>query len=309
MNEICKNNCTICGKNRSIFLFKKQELEADSISLYRCFDCNGIFLGNYNLDYKADMYEYYKKYKGYSAEVIFNPLNTLSYNKVLELFAKHTNGNSILDVGCGKGDFVYAGVKAGWNVNGIELSQVAVDVAKKFLLPVTKIDFFSSEIHPASYDVVTMFEVLEHLPDPVKFLVRAAEIVKPGGLIYLTTPNYNSFDRRIQGISWPEIHREHLTYFNTKILKKIIILNTNLTVVHCETRNISIQSLHRLKNIFNIEKNAIKENSVSSIQSADDMRKTIQSSFVLRILKSIINKFLDFTSTGTTIVLLLKRTS
>ena len=311
MIEICKNSCTICGKNQSIFLFKKQsqDLDADSISLYRCIDCNSIFLGNYNLEYEAEMYEYYKLYQGKSAEVLFNPLTTLSYHKVLDLFAEHTSGKSILDVGCGKGDFVYAGVKAGWNVSGIELSQEAVDIAQKFLLPVTKVDFFSSEIRPASYDVVTMFEVLEHLPDPVNFLVRAAEIVKPGGLIYLTTPNYNSFDRRIQGISWPVIHREHLTYFNPQILKEIIIKKTNLTVVKSETRNISIQSLYRLKEKFKIEKKSTKENLGFPIHSTDEVRKAIQSSFVLRILKIIINKLLDITSSGNTVVLLLKRPS
>ena len=253
------------------------------------------------------MYEYYKLYQGKSAEFLFNPLTELSYHKVLDLFTKNTSGKSILDVGCGKGDFVYAGVKEGWNVNGIELSQEAVDIAEKFLLPIRKVDFFSSEIRPASYDVVTMFEVLEHLPNPVNFIVRAAEIVKPGGLIYLTTPNYNSFDRRLQGIYWPVIHREHLTYFTPQILHEIIIKNTNLTILQSETRNISIQSLHRLKNIFQLKKKTTKENLIFPIQSTEDVRKTIHSSFVLKILKRIINKFLDITSSGNTIVLLLKR--
>jgi 2-polyprenyl-3-methyl-5-hydroxy-6-metoxy-1,4-benzoquinol methylase len=311
MIENCKNNCTICGKKHSKFIFKKQnqELDSDSISVYRCLDCNGIFLGNYNLEYEAEMYEYYKLYQGKSAEVLFNPLTALSYHKVLDLFTKNTSGKSILDVGCGKGDFVYAGVKEGWNINGIELSQEAVDIAQKFLLPVTKLDFFSTEIRPASYDIVTMFEVLEHLPDPVNFIVRAAEIVKPGGLIYLTTPNYNSFDRRLQGISWPVIHREHLTYFTPQILHEIINKNTNLTILKSETRNISIQSLHRLKNIFRLKKKTTIKNLVYPIQSTDDVRKTIQSSFVLKILKRIINKFLDITSSGNTVVLLLKRSS
>jgi 2-polyprenyl-3-methyl-5-hydroxy-6-metoxy-1,4-benzoquinol methylase len=311
MIETCKNNCTICGKKNSKFIFKKQseELDSDSISVYSCLECKGIFLGNYNLEYEEEMYEYYKQYQGKSAEDLFNPLTALSYHKVLDLFTENTSGKSILDVGCGKGDFVHAGVKEGWNVEGIELSQEAVDIAQKFLLPVTKLDFFSSEIRPASYDVVTMFEVLEHLPDPVNYIVRAAEIVKPGGLIYLTTPNYNSFDRRLQGISWPVIHREHLTYFTPQLLQEIINKNTNLTILKSETRNISIQSFHHLKNIFKLKRKTTKDNLMFTNQSTDDVRKSIQSSFVLQILKRIINKFLDITSSGNTIVLLLKRTS
>jgi 2-polyprenyl-3-methyl-5-hydroxy-6-metoxy-1,4-benzoquinol methylase len=252
------------------------------------------------------MYEYYRLYEGQSAEVLFNPLTTLSYHKVLELFNKHTSGKTILDVGCGKGDFVYAGTQAGWNVKGIELSQQAVNIAQKFFLPVKKMDFFSSEIRKASYDVVTMFEVLEHLPEPVNFIVRAAEIVKPGGLIYLTTPNYNSFDRRLQGIDWPVIHREHLTYFTPQILREIIIKNTNLIIIKSETRNISIQSIRRLMEIFKINKNTNKE-LIIPLQSTDDVRKNIQSSFILKILKHIANKILDLSSSGNTVVFLLKR--
>ena len=310
MNDLVKKNCTVCRSNQSIFLFKKQNQDKaiDSISVYRCRDCNSVFLGQYNITYEAELYEYYSQDQGKPKDILFNPLTTISYHKVLDLFAMNTSGKSILDVGCGRGDFVYAGVQSGWNVNGIELSQTAVEIAQSFGLPVERLDFFSCDISPASYDIVTLFEVLEHLPNPINFIVRAAEIVKPGGLIYLTTPNFDSFDRRVLGTSWPVVQREHLTYFTPKTLLSIINKQTNLTVVSCETRNVSLESLKRIIKIFLWREKIVRESILSfPIQSTDDARKTIQASSILQLIKRGINKLLNATTQGNTIVLLLKR--
>ena len=310
MNELEKIICTVCGSSHSKFLFEKQSKNScsDSIFAYRCNDCNCIFLGKLSSEYKPELYEYYRIYQGQTKDVLFNSLTTLSYHRVLDLISLYSTGKDILDVGCGKGDFVYAGRQAGWNVNGIELSQTAVEIAQSFDLPVKKIDFFSSSIYPDSYDIVTMFEVLEHLSDPVKFINRAAEIVKPGGLIYLTTPNYESFDRWILGISWPVIHREHLTYFSPKTLNSVIINNTNLNILHLETRNLSIQFLHRIVEIFQVNKNKQKDYLVPYSNDVNEkIRKSLEVSLPLQLIKRLVNKALNITSSGSTIVLLLKR--
>ena len=72
------------------------------------------------------------------------------------------------------GGFVDLGLRAGRDISGIELAQTAVEIAQSLGLPVKQCVFFSNNIRPASFEVVTMFEVLEHLPNPVDFLKRAA---------------------------------------------------------------------------------------------------------------------------------------
>ncbi len=311
MSEASVQPCTVCGSKQSTFLFEKKSdgRGFGSISVYRCHACRTVYLGRYDAGYVDDLYEYYRQYQGKPKGALFSPLTAKSYLKVLELFTLHISGRSILDVGCGKGDFVDAGLRAGWDIHGIELAQPAVEIAQSFGLPVKRLDFFSNAIRPASHDIVTLFEVLEHLPDPISFLRRAADVVKPGGLVYLTTPNFDCFDRHILGMDWPVIHREHLTYFTPKILISAICEKTGLTVIHSETRNMSVQSLQHIKSLLPGRKKPSNTSpqSVAQGKNTVDVREAIEGSRVLQFVKRGINGILNATSSGNTIVLLLKR--
>lgn len=305
--------CTVCGAmSDSDFLFDKTDdgRGNDSISLYRCRSCKTVYLGKYNANYDDGLYAYYQTYLGKSKEETYDALTCKSYMQVLRLFASYGSGKSILDVGCGKGDFVDVAMQEGYSVEGIELSQHAVNIAQGFGLPVTKRDFFSNEIQDASMDIVTMFEVLEHLPDPVKFLCRAEAVVNPGGLIYLTTPNFNSLDRRVLGAGWDAIHREHLTYFTTATLLTAIRNNTSLEVLHVETRNVSSQLINYFRRL--LEWSSSNSNQKSQLKKADssrafDLRSRIEKSPWLLLLKRGANSLLNASSLGSTIVILLRK--
>lgn len=311
MSEFSAQPCTVCGSKQSTFLFEKQSdgRRGGAISVYRCLRCKAVYLGCYDERFDADLYEYYEKYRGRPRETLFSPLTAKSYYKVLQLFTLHTQGESILDVGCGMGSFVEAGLRAGWDIRGIELAQPAVEIAENLGLPVKQLDFFSNAISPASYDIVTFFEVLEHLPNPISFLRRAADVVKPGGLVYLTTPNFNCLDRRILGIDWPVIHREHLTYFTPKTLLSAINKKTDFTVLHSETRNITLESLRHIKSLLPGRKKrlTISPEPVSQGEIVIDVREIIERSIVLKLAQRCLNGILNATLSGNTIILLLKR--
>jgi 2-polyprenyl-3-methyl-5-hydroxy-6-metoxy-1,4-benzoquinol methylase len=235
MKEITAHSCTVCGEteNSKLVLRKEQDGRGnDAIALFRCGQCQTTYLGGHSKFFDEDLYAYYARYHGLKKEDVYDPLTRKRYLALLDFFSAHGRGRTVLDVGCGKGDFVDAALNAGWDVEGIELSQPAVNIAQEFCLPVSNLDFFSMKIENASRDLVTMFEVIEHVPNPGEFFSRAEEIVKPGGLVYLTTPNFNSLDRRVLGAGWDAIHREHLTYFTPKTLINAVRKRTNLDVVH-----------------------------------------------------------------------------
>jgi len=300
-------SCTVCGSEKSTTLYSKHNRHAEELIVNRCNNCKAVFLSSYSGNYEDSIYDYYNSYIGKSEAELFSELTRQSYLNVLNLISSNVQGRSILDVGCGKGDFVRAAVMDGWQIDGIELNRQAVSIAKGFSLPVKQLDFFSDEIKPSSYDVVSMFEVLEHLPDPVGFLKRAENVVRPGGVIYLTTPNFASLDRRIWGVDWPVIHKEHLTYFSIRFLKSVIRKNTNLTVLHEETRNISEQSIQLIRGLLTSRSFDRKPLNHSEKIEKPDLRTTLNASAFLRALKRSINGFLNITGTGGTIVLLLKR--
>jgi 2-polyprenyl-3-methyl-5-hydroxy-6-metoxy-1,4-benzoquinol methylase len=282
---------------------------AKELPICRCNKCKNIYLGRYDLGYIDELYEYYQKDQGKSSTELFSEQTQSSYRKALDLISRYTIGRSILDVGCGRGDFVYAALNNGWDVRGIELAKPAVKIAESFNLPVNHLDFFSDTIGTASYDVVTMFEVLEHLPDPVSFLMRAEAVLRPGGLLYLTTPNFRCLDRLILGLNWPVIHAEHLTYFTPNSLRSAIAAKTNLTVLHDQTRNISIQSIEYIKSLFAryLRLSDSRPIDYPYVTKPVDFRATIESSFILRSVKKVLNGVLNITSTGNTIILLLMR--
>jgi 2-polyprenyl-3-methyl-5-hydroxy-6-metoxy-1,4-benzoquinol methylase len=305
--------CTACGSkvdNQYLFAKKIQNMESDLIEFYRCMRCKTIFLGKYNDYYDDELYAYYSKYVDKKEEDIYDALTNISYEKVLRQFDSYGGGQNILDVGCGNGSFVKVALQKGYQAEGIDLSDLAVEVAQRFSLPVTKLDFFSKNISDSSRDIVTMFEVIEHLPNPVDFLRRSEKVVRPGGLIYLTTPNFNSLDRRVLGRKWNVFHREHYTYFTTQTLIKLIRNNTELDILHIETRNVSTELIAHFKNILNKNLLQIKPNTgineVSDLRLSD-ARTIIYKSRWLTLVKQVANLILNATYLGSTIVIVLKR--
>lgn len=305
--------CTVCGSAaKGSYLFEKpnSNLSIGSIKIYQCGACKSIYLGQYGKYYDNELYAYYTKYSGETKDQVYNPLTKKSYLKVLKLLESYGGGKKVLDVGCGNGSFVDAAMEQGYNIKGIELSQTAVDIAQAFNLPVQNVDFFSSEIEASSFDVLTMFEVIEHLPEPVRFLKRAEQVVKPGGLIYLTTPNFKSLDRRVLGKNWNVFHREHLTYFTPATLMKAISANTRFEVLHVETRNVSgelIATFGHLMPSFLSRDSRCNSNHVSGQPPPSDTRTRIAKSPWLSLLKQWVNFFLNATGMGSTIVILLRR--
>lgn len=305
--------CPVCrAPTESRFLFDKEGdgRGVDKISLHQCQLCDLVYLAKYKEFYDDDLYAYYQKYQGKGKKELFDPLTRQSYEQVLNLIASHSDGLSILDVGCGKGDFVDAALDEGFKVEGIELAQPAVEIAQAFGLPVAKLDFFSSQIEESSRDAITMFEVIEHLPDPIAFFRRAEMVVRPGGLIYMTTPNFNSLDRRVLGAGWDVICREHLIYFTPATLSAAIRRTTGLQILHIETRNMSGQLIAHFRNFVRGAQSSndrpISSQNISSATSID-LRSRIARSPVLSTLKHGANSLLNVASLGSTIVMLLKR--
>ena len=71
--------------------------------------------------------------------------------------------------------------------------------------------------------MVTLIEVIEHVTDPLRLLRAAATFLRPGGMLYLTTPNFNSLSRHLLGASWSAIHpREHRSYFTVGLLGSLL---------------------------------------------------------------------------------------
>jgi 2-polyprenyl-3-methyl-5-hydroxy-6-metoxy-1,4-benzoquinol methylase len=118
-----------------------------------------------------------------------------------------------LDVGCSTGAFVAAAVRAGLAAEGLEVSSVAVEAARARGLTVPA----------APLAVVTAFDVIEHLPDPVGFARRVRPWLEPGGLLALTLPNIASPTARLMGRHWFYYAApDHVHYFTPATIRRLL---------------------------------------------------------------------------------------
>ncbi len=116
----------------------------------------------------------------------------------LELINRlHPTRGALLDVGCSAGWFMSVAQEAGWKVSGIDVSAPAIGYSKSrgFDAKVATLD--DHGFAPGSFDVITMFDCIEHMPSPMRALQAVRTLLAPGGIVMITTPNVDGFFPRL----------------------------------------------------------------------------------------------------------------
>ena len=158
-------------------------------------------------------------------------------------------GSTLLDVNCGQGIFVAEAMKLGWQADGINPSENEVLTARR-RSPWSHIYVgnIESAIFPAaSYDVITLWNVLEHTDNPRAVIERLTPWLSSGGLLVMTLPNINSVQAQIMGKQWPMLKRNTLWYFSPKNIKQLLTeLGFEKIVVRPVRRKLSLEALFNL---------------------------------------------------------------
>lgn len=131
----------------------------------------------------------------------------------------------LLDIGSGAGLFLAAAAQLNWSVVGLELSPAGVEFSKRTLgLDVRQGTAESVDSLAETFDVVTMFDVIEHLYNPIAVLRLARSVLRPGGLIVVSTPNFDALSRLALGPDWAILSPlEHLYYFSAASLSRAFL--------------------------------------------------------------------------------------
>lgn len=154
------------------------------------------------------------------------------WRRRLGLLAVRRAAGTILDVGCGDGQFLEAARDAGWRVEGIEFSpEGASRAAARLGRPVAVGDLSRTRQIPGPFDVVTLWHVVEHLVDPRAMLEASRARLKPGGLLVVAVPNLDNLPMRIAyrlarrralplyEAGWRE---PHLSHFDPRTLRTLL---------------------------------------------------------------------------------------
>jgi 2-polyprenyl-3-methyl-5-hydroxy-6-metoxy-1,4-benzoquinol methylase len=216
-------NCLLCDSSVTV-----DSYFLAGYSLVTCEICGFVRV----LEVAAIEVDYDEVYKGeeYNREQILPQQNAQN----AEEFAQHptykqffarlkpSSGNRLLDVGCGVGRFCGCASRRGWSVEGIDLSERAVDIALSYHdFPVRVATVEDLLRHPANrFDVVAAFEVLEHLADPRDFLLKVSDLLAKDGQIFCTVPNWDcEAVRKATRADWlPPIHVNFFTLTSLRAL-------------------------------------------------------------------------------------------
>jgi 2-polyprenyl-3-methyl-5-hydroxy-6-metoxy-1,4-benzoquinol methylase len=129
----------------------------------------------------------------------------------------------LLDIGTGGGSFLFKASTRGWMVEGCEPNRWLCEWARKnYGLHVGPGTVFDQDYAPASFDVVTLWDVLEHTPDPKTQIREVHRLLKAGGFAVINYPDIGSWIARVMGRSWVFLLDVHLYYFTRATIRKLL---------------------------------------------------------------------------------------
>jgi 2-polyprenyl-3-methyl-5-hydroxy-6-metoxy-1,4-benzoquinol methylase/glycosyltransferase involved in cell wall biosynthesis len=285
--------CPACANGSAVYIGTGR----DEIRLRRCRSCGLAFHKEFsNSSEIGDFYGHYYR----EENMAFSSITESRFRSLMDSFQSYRESGRILDVGCGAGHLLKVAMDCGWRAYGTEIAAGAFDQLARL-----GVDAYHGELQSARYsdgffDVVYCSEVIEHLLDPVSFLEESARILRPGGLLYLTTPNFNSLSRRLLGLEWRVFGKEHVCYFTPASLSRAL-RQAGFMAIRARTRNIDPNELKRVLTARVSGNLASSSANGFDSKATEGLRIKLQQRPALRIAKNSVNLFLGITGMGDTI--------
>jgi 2-polyprenyl-3-methyl-5-hydroxy-6-metoxy-1,4-benzoquinol methylase len=218
-NPVC---CNLCAADDCVQIGRKFDL-----TIVRCRQCSLVYTNPLpSLDFIWSRYspEYFEQEYlpawGVHAGQVDPEVLYQRHLPTLESVRPYRQTNWLLDVGAGAGLFLHAAQQDGWQVQGVEIASAGVEFARSRLgLDVIQGRMTEVDLPSEHYDVVVMQETIEHLLDPMAVLKEIHRVLRLGGMLSMTTPNFNSLTHKLVGREWSVLSPgEHLFYFTPQTL-------------------------------------------------------------------------------------------
>jgi 2-polyprenyl-3-methyl-5-hydroxy-6-metoxy-1,4-benzoquinol methylase len=219
--------CNVCGSSE-----QQPFCPENGLSLVQCTDCGLVYVSP-----RPDSNELYALYGetyfhngesgvvGYTNYLKDEANIRKTFAGRLQRLERFVKPGRLLDVGCAAGFFLDEAHKRGWQVEGMDVSSFAVEYARnRFGYDVEHGSLTDLEYPAGAYDVVSLWDVIEHVPDPMAYVRKAASLLRPGGVLALATPDVGSLPARMTGPRWVgyKLSEEHVYYFSTRMLTRML---------------------------------------------------------------------------------------
>jgi 2-polyprenyl-3-methyl-5-hydroxy-6-metoxy-1,4-benzoquinol methylase len=232
-----KVNCNLCGRDDYLIRFPATaDGDAPRVDAFRCthpgyghhaqiVECRhcGLVYANprWPTDVVLDAYTAVED-RTYVEERLGREITFKHHLRDMEQIIGPAEGRSLLDVGAYIGVFVEVAAAAGWQAQGVEPSEWAAAEARRRGLNVRVGTLDTAGFALESFDVVTLWDVIEHLVDPAVELDRARCLLRPGGWLVVHTMDIDAPIARLMGSRWPWLMDMHLYYFSRRTLSRML---------------------------------------------------------------------------------------
>ena len=221
-------SCPLCGSWKIEPHYRKK-----GKNIYRCSVCAGGFVHPLPSIEECVMYYDSEYVNGRYRHRLTPPAEELKVQtcrmrvKVMEGY--FSSPGKVLDVGCSSGTFLSVMESEGWDIYGVDISQESCRSARerwKERIRVLSLENLAGDQKywaRGSFDLITMFDTLEHSPDPRRLLKEARRLLRAWGLLVITTHNFSSYASKLMGRWWSYLDPlEHLFYFSPKTLSALM---------------------------------------------------------------------------------------
>ncbi len=217
--------CILCNNIKFSKLFKKNNYQ-----VVECVSCNFIFLNP--PPNKSQLVKYYKNFDYQTGFINENLIRRDSIKTLKNLKKLGYDNGSLLDIGCGAGFFLDEARKFGWEVQGIDTSEITSSYGKnKLKLEIINSNFLDYKFPESKFRVITLLQVIEHLNDPTTMIKKIYKLLEPNGILCIATPNIESYLSRILKNNFNYmIPPEHISFYSPQTLKTLL-KNANFRIV------------------------------------------------------------------------------
>lgn len=240
-NFIEVESCILCSSTERTEMFREEPF-----AVVKCSGCGLVYVTpRLKPEVLPEVYdaEYWRsdspKERGYADYRRQASLYLKTFRKRFSLVDRFVEGKGrALDVGCAAGFFLKVLQDHGWEVAGVELSpEIARHARESFGFDQIHVgELATAPYAPESFDLITMWDVVEHVPEPEPFLAHAVRLLKPDGCLILETQNVDSGFAKRLGPKWHHYkHLEHLYHFNPATIK-LLLARVGLEIVHATSK-------------------------------------------------------------------------
>lgn len=222
VKERLLTTCPVCQDTGFKVSFSK-----GTLNFVRCNSCGLVYINPQPTDNEINaLYteEYYRPWGLDSNSAIVAEMKISTFEDKLDKVENFAGKGRVLDIGCATGFFLEAAKRRGWDAFGVEISPYSSAIAQERF---GKEKVFNGTLEAASYedglfDVVFMSDLIEHVKDLNGFLKEVFRILKKTGTVAIVTPDIESFSRKLMRSAWPHFKMEHLYYFSSSTIKRLL---------------------------------------------------------------------------------------